>query len=63
MNLHKLTESNVIKSKIIPIRKNFSLIIVTKFDDEYYHYYLNDLSTKNKQCGIGVWKIKLKKPK
>ena len=46
---------------IVPIRKNPLIIIITIFENRYYHYHLNDLSTKNKQCDIGVWKIKYKK--
>lgn len=45
---------------IIPIRNKPIIIIVTKFYDNYYHYHLNDLTTKNKHCDIGCWKIKYK---
>ena len=45
---------------IVPIRKNPLVIIITVFKDGYYHYYLNDLSTKNKYCDIGVWRVKYK---
>lgn len=47
--------------KIIPIRKEPKLIIITYFDNIQYQYHLNDLSTKNKVCDIGCWIIKPKK--
>lgn len=48
--------------KIIPIRKNPTIILITKFNNEntYYQYHLTDLSTKNKNCDIGCWRIKYK---
>lgn len=45
---------------IIPIRKKPLFIIITFFEIKQYQYWLNDLSTKNKQCDIGVWNIKYK---
>lgn len=47
--------------KIVPISKKPNFIIICKFSQSYFHYHLNDLSTKNKQSDIGVWKIKYKK--
>ena len=35
-------------------------LVITKFDDQYYHYQLTDLSTVNKRCDIGVWREKEK---
>ena len=49
------------RRRIIPIERNPLFIIVTKYDDGYYHYNLKNMSTKNKQCDIGVWHIKYKK--
>ena len=46
--------------KAIPIREEPLFIVVTVFDKDYYHYHLNDLSSVNKNCDIGVWKIKYK---
>jgi len=46
--------------KQIKIRKKPYLIIITKFGNDYYHYHLNDLSTRNKFCDIGAWYIKYK---
>lgn len=48
--------------KIIPIRKNPTIILITKFSNEdvYYHYHLLDLICKNKHCDIGCWNIKYK---
>jgi len=46
--------------KQIKVRENPTLIIITKFENGYYHYHLNDLSTKNKQCDVGCWHIKYK---
>ncbi len=55
--------------KVIPIKQNPKFIIVSKFEkgivntwDVYYHYHLNDLSTKNKYSDVGCWHIKYKKP-
>lgn len=52
----------VLQSKIIKIRKNPTIILITKFHNEntYYQYHLTDLSTKNKICDIGCWRIKYK---
>lgn len=49
--------------KIIPIRKNPTIILITKFDNEdaYYHYHLYHLIKINKNCNIGCWRVKYKK--
>jgi len=50
----------VLQSRVIRIRKNPTIIIITVFENIYHQYHLNDLSTKNKNCDIGCWRIKYK---
>lgn len=46
---------------IIPISKTPLFLIITAFGEDYIQYNLDDLSTKNTICDIGVWNIKYKK--
>ena len=55
--------------KVIPVIKKPKFIVVSKFTkvinqvwEIYYHYHLNDLSTFNGSCDLGVWRIKYKNP-
>jgi len=47
-------------SIVIRISKKPIFIIVTFFKDNYIHYHLDNLKTKNRYCDIGVWNIKYK---
>lgn len=42
---------------IIPIREKPKFIVITRFGNDYFHYHLNDLTTTNKYCDIGFWRI------
>jgi hypothetical protein len=44
--------------KIVRISENPKFIIVSQFVDIHFHYHMADLSTRNKMCDIGFWRIK-----
>jgi hypothetical protein len=51
------------KTKVIPIRKNPTIIIVSIYNDNYIHFHLDNSSTKCKRTDIGCWHVKYKSQK
>jgi len=45
---------------IVRVSKKPFYIIISKFEDNYFQYHLDNLKTKNKHCDVGCWNIKYK---
>jgi hypothetical protein len=46
--------------KQIQISKRHNFIIVTRFGEEVLHYHMDNLDTVNRNCDIGIWRVKYK---